>query len=142
MVSFGEFAQYPGKDEEVIYAAETFSVNQESGYRGGITTKRILFLKEERIHEVMGSALSTISWETSRKNILLLPSVLLILIGLVAINSPGFLLFFLGFAPLVFWYKRKEVKLVIYTTSIKLQVSGKKDQLEKLMKGITRYLVV
>jgi len=142
MVSFGEFAQYLGKDEEVIYAAETFSVNQESGYKGGITTKRILFLKEERIHEVMGSAISTLSWETSRKNILLLPSVLLILIGLVAINSSGFLLFFFGFVPLVFWYRRKEVKLVIHTTSMKLRVSGKRDQLEKLMKGITRYLVV
>ncbi len=90
MVSFGDFAQYLGKDEEVIYAAESFTVNQESGYIGGITTKRILFLKEERVHEVLGSAVSTMSWETSRKNILLLPSVLLMLIGLGAINSPGF----------------------------------------------------
>jgi len=142
MVSFGDFAQYLGKDEEVIYAAESFSVNQESGYIGGITTKRILFLKEERVHEVLGSAVSTMSWETSRKNILLLPSVLLMLIGLVAINSPGFLLFFFGLVPLVFWYRRKEVKLVVYTKSIKLQVSGKRDQLEKLMKSITKYLVV
>ncbi len=141
MVSFSEFARYMVEDEEVIFAAETFSVNRESGYIGAITTKRILFLKGERIHEVIGTAISTMSWETSRKNILLIASVLLISIGLGAVTSPGFLLFFLGVAAAVFWYKRKEVRLVIYTASLKLQVSGKRDHLEKLMKSITTYLV-
>jgi len=88
VVGFDEFASYMVEDEEVIYAAETFSVNRESGYIGAITTKRILFLKGEKLHEVIGSAISTMSWETSRKNILLIPSVLLILIGLGAVTSP------------------------------------------------------
>jgi len=141
VVGFDEFAPHMVEDEEVIYAAETFSVNRESGFKGATTTKRVLFLKGEKLHEVIGSAISTMSWETSRKNILLPPSILLILVGLGSVGSSGFLLFFLGVAPLVFWYKRKEVRLVIYTTSVKLQVSGKREHLDKLMKSITTYLV-
>jgi len=71
MVEFHEFEKYLVKNEEVLYGAKPFIVNGEGDYTGAVTNKRVIFLRGKKLHEIMGSSIASMTWESTRKGIYL-----------------------------------------------------------------------
>lgn len=141
MVDFREFDQYLIKGEKVVYGAEPFRVNGEHDYTGAVTNKRVLFLRGSEIHEILGSSIASITWESTRNIVYLTAGMILIVLGIIMIYINGLFLTALGFGLVFVWYHTKRESMMLFSTGRQLEVRGSKHFLEKMMVEIRRELM-
>lgn len=126
--------QYLVSGEKIVNEFKDLTLNDEKFYDGYVTSKRILFIhsKKDKIHEILGSHISSMSWEKNRKYPLL---VLILGILLVFVYLLGLILVYL-------WYKKFDEYLIIRGGGQEIRVKGEKDQLNFLMSDVRNQLLL
>jgi len=115
----------------VVFQSNGLRVNEEGGYDGYVTNKRVIFVKENKVQEIMNYHISSLSGEKKRwfgKGFLVIALLLsIILIWFLGIIAG------LGIILILWWFLAKKEYLMIYGTGRQIKVEGNKYALEQLM---------
>ena len=137
MVDPKDFAQYLVSNEDVLYAAGPITVNGDSGYEGAVTNKRIIFLKGRKLHEFLGSSISLMNWESSRRIGMIIAGILLFIVGLLVLRSPpvalGGGIMILGLTLFLVGVLFKKENFRISGAGRDMKLTGSKNYLESIM---------
>ena len=152
MVELSEFDKYLVTKEKAIYDIEPVTVNDESGYKGVVTNKRVIFIKEHNLHEILGRSINSISWEKIkewRKGALILGILLIVLPILLYLVMPlsttaQIMVLFPIIGMFIIRLSRKtKEKLVIYGGGRDIRLEGdRKEYLEKFMFNVRNQLML
>ena len=111
--------RYLVSEEEVVETFPRISVGRgqeglSGGYIGYITNQRAIFLKKNKMHEIIFSSLSSMAWEKRRKF-----GKWMLYLGIILLLAGG-----LGIILILLWAFLKEEVLVIYGGGKEILVSA------------------
>lgn len=138
--------KYLIKEENVLCSGSGVIIDGERGFNFAVTNKRIIFAKKRKMHEVRHDHISSISWERRHRWWFILIGLILVIIGgyLFLDNLDGYggetpiaiggIMVLAGALLILAAFFCAQEYLAIYSSGRKLEVIGKREILEELIR--------